>query len=270
MYISSRSGKTGASLLLAAGLAAAFCTTAMAADLVVATVNGVGIQSNVLDLYVQSRTKKPAAQATAQERQTALDELINVYLLTTQPRATELAKDPAVQAQIELQAQGVLAQAVANDYFDKNPPSEEDIAAQYQALLKSSPPLQFKARHILVDTQESAKDLISKLDKGADFQELAKANSKDASAKDGGELGWFSPDQMVKPFSEAVSKLENGHYTPEPVQTQFGWHVILREDSRENEPPTLESVHDAIKQHIEQTKFQAYLEGLRAEYDAAQ
>ncbi len=270
MSISSRSGKAGASLLLIACLVAVAGTSSMADPLPVATVNGVGIDSSVLDLYVQSRTKKPAAQATTQERQNALDELTNIYLITTQPRAKELANNEMVKAQIELQTRGVLAQAVAQDFFESHAPTEDEIKAQYQTLLQSAPPLQFKASHILVDTQAAAQDLISQLDKGADFQKLAKANSKDASASDGGELGWFSPDQMVKPFSDAVEKLENGHYTPAPVQTQFGWHVILREDSRQNEPPTLESVHDGLKQHIEQTKFQAWLEKLRADYDASQ
>jgi len=270
MYISFRSGKAGASLLLIACLATAVSTSSKADTMPVATVNGVGIDSAVLDLYVQSSTKKPAAQASTQERQTALDQLTNIYLLTTQPRAKELANDEMVKAQIELQSRGVLAQAVAQDYFASHAPTEDEIKAQYQTLLQSSPPLQFKASHILVDTQAAAQDLISQLDKGADFQKLAKENSKDASASDGGELGWFSPDQMVKPFSDAVEKLENGHYTTEPVQTRFGWHVILREDSRENEPPTLESVHDGLKQHIEQTRFQAWLEKLRADYDAAQ
>lgn len=270
MSISSRSGKAGTAMLLAASLAAAVCTSSIANAAAVATVNGVAIDSSVADIYLQSRTKKPAAQATAEERQTTMDELTNIYLLTTQPRADELAKDTFVKAEIELQSRGILAQAVANDFFKDNPASEDEIAAQYQDFLKTAPPLQFKARHILVETQASAQGLISQLNEGGDFQELAKANSKDASASDGGELGWFSPDQMVKPFSDAVSKLENGHYTPEPVQTQFGWHVILREDSRANEPPTLESVHDALKQHVEQTKFQTWLEKLRADYDASQ
>ncbi len=127
-----------------------------------------------------------------------------------------------------------------------------------------APPQQFKARHILVATQGEAVDLISQLDGGADFQELAKEKSTGQSGPNGGDLDWFSPDQMVAPFSAAVSTLENGTYTSAPVQTQFGWHVILREDSRETQPPTFESVRDAINQQVQQKKFEAHLADLRA------
>jgi peptidyl-prolyl cis-trans isomerase C len=134
--------------------------------------------------------------------------------------------------------------------------------------MASAPSQQFKARHILVDTQAAAADLITQLDDGADFAELAKEHSTGPTGPNGGDLGWFAPDQMVQPFSQAVAALEDGAHTAEPVQTQFGWHVILREDSRENQPPTLESVRDAIVQRVEQAKFAAYLETLRAEYNS--
>ena len=122
--------------------------------------------------------------------------------------------------------------------------------------MQSSAPLQYKARHILVETQASALDLIAQLQDGANFEELAKANSTGPSGPSGGDLGWFSPEQMVK---------QDGEFTTQPVQTQFGWHVILREDSRENQPPPLDSVRDSIKQSVEQLKFQNYLEGLRTQ-----
>jgi peptidyl-prolyl cis-trans isomerase C len=115
-----------------------------------------------------------------------------------------------------------------------------------------------------VESQGEAARLIAQLDDGADFAELAIANSTGPSAPSGGDLGWFSPNQMVTPFSDAVEVLEDGAYTETAVQTEFGWHVIKREASRANEPPTLESVKEVIKQNIEQTKFQTYLEGLRA------
>ena len=128
-----------------------------------------------------------------------------------------------------------------------------------------SPTEQFKARHILVETQAAATDLIAQLDDGADFAELAQANSTGPTGPNGGDLGWFSPDQMVKEFSDAVAAMSDGAHTSEPVQTQFGWHVILREESRANQPPTLDSVRDVLKQGVEQTKLQEYLEQLRAD-----
>jgi peptidyl-prolyl cis-trans isomerase C len=169
-----------------------------------------------------------------------------------------------MKAQLELQKRAAIAQAVAQDFLAKNQATEEEILAQYESQVKLAPPLQFKARHILVDTQAAAVDLIAQLEDGSDFEELAKTHSTGPSGSSGGDLGWFSPEQMVKPFSDAVQALEDGAYTSEPVQTQFGWHVILREDSRTNEPPTLESVRQVIKQSIEQTKLQQYIEELRS------
>jgi peptidyl-prolyl cis-trans isomerase C len=253
-------------LAVLATLAAATIPAASAET--VLTVNGVDVDSSVFDTYAESRFQKPAMQATPEERALVEQELTDIYLLTTQPSAERFAEDPSIKAQIELQYRGTLAQAVARDYIESNPATEEEILAEYEAQLKMAPTQQYKARHILVETQEAASNLITQLDDGADFQELARENSTGPSGPQGGDLGWFSPDQMVAPFSNAVSELEDGEFTKEPVQTQFGWHVILREESRDNEPPTLESVRDTIKQRVEQTKFQNYIESLRAAHNA--
>jgi len=229
-----------------------------------ATVNGAEISNDVFNMYLESRIQKPVAQATADERENILTELKDLYLLATQARAKELAKTPRIKAQLELQSRGILAQAVAADFLAANAATDDEIKASYEQQLKLSPPLEYKARHILVETQGEAQSLIVELDGGMDFAELAKEKSTGPSGPNGGDLGWFSPNQMVPPFSQAVSKLENGAFTTEPVQTQFGWHVILREDSRDTAPPTLESVRDMIKQRVEQDKLQKYLEDLRA------
>ncbi len=229
----------------------------------VVTVNGVGIDSALVEFYLESRIQKPAIEATDAEREAVIQELTDIYLLTTQPIADQLAKEDRLRAQIELQKRGILAQAVAQDFLSKNEATEEEILATYQSQIELAPPLQFKARHILVETQEAASDLIAQLNDGADFAELAKANSTGPSGPSGGDLGWFSPEQMVKPFSDAVAAMGDGEFSAQPVETQFGWHVILREESRANEPPTLESVRPMIKQNLEQTKLQEYIEGLR-------
>ena len=257
-----RSRAIGALLTVSAG---AFLTAQ--AETVV-TVNGDAIDSTMVDMYLESRTQRPAAEATQAERDQVIRELTDIYLLTTQPTAQELAEDPRLQAQIELSNRGILAQAVAADFFSKNPATEEEILAGYEQQMQVAPPKQFKARHILVDTQAAAIDLIGQLREGADFAELATTHSTGPTGSNGGDLGWFAPDQMVQPFSEAVAALEDGAFTSEPVQTQFGWHVILREESRDTQPPPLDSVRDVIKQRIEQTKFTAYLETLRTEQTA--
>ena len=264
MAISIRSGLPWA-FVACALMAVATLTSTVVAE-TVATVNGVAIDSSIVDIYLESRIQKPADQATPEERETVLRELTDIYLLTTQSNAEELSNRPEIKAQMELQSRATLAQSVATDFFAKNPATDEEILTEYQLQMKAAPPLQFKARHILVETQAAATDLIAQLDSGADFVELAQANSTGPTGPAGGDLGWFSPEQMVKPFSDAVAALTDGGHTSEPVQTQFGWHVILREETRENQPPTLDSVRDVLKQRVEQVKFQSYLERLRAIY----
>ena len=267
MAMSHSSRRNGTSLTLAALSTAILMIGTTASAETVATVNGVDIDSSIIDIYLESRTQKPAAQATPAEREAIMQEISDIYLLTTQPSALELAKDPRIKAQSELQHRGILAQAMATDFFSKNAATDEEILALYATQVELAPPLQFKARHIIVETQAAAASLISQLEDGADFGELAIANSTGPSGPSGGDLGWFSPGQMVKPFSDAVAGMSDGEFTKEAVQTQFGWHVILREESRATEPPTLESARDVIKQQIEQMKFQAYLEKLRASQD---
>lgn len=230
----------------------------------VETINGADLTTEVLNIYLESRIQKPASEATAEQREQYLDELKDIYLLTTQPKAEVLAKEPRNKAMIELQTRGILAQAVATDFLKNNSASDEEILKAYEEQMALAPPLEFKASHILVESQSEAIGLISELEGGADFASLAKEKSTGPSGPNGGDLGWFAPNQMVAPFSQAVAGLDDGEYTKTPVQTQFGWHVILREDSREATPPTLESVRAVVKQRVEQEKLQKYIQDLRA------
>lgn len=257
MFSIPRPGTTGLVFIAAtfAGTAAIAATEA--------TINGVDIDSEVVDVYIESRMQKPAEQATPAERAEMLEEITDIYLLTSQARAQELANSPEVKAQLELQRRGLLAQVAAADFLGRNQATDEEILAEYADQIEAQPGQQYKARHILVETQSTAVDLISQLDEGADFAALARENSTGPSGPNGGDLGWFASNQMVEPFADAVAALDNGAYTGTPVQTQFGWHVILREDSRAAEPPTLESVRDVLKQRVEQRKLQEYLEQLR-------
>ena len=230
----------------------------------VKTVNGKDIDSLVLDLYIQSRTQQSAAGTTPDQRLSFLDELSDIYLLTTQEKAIELEKNPQIQAQIELQKRGLIAQAIASEYFASTSISEEEILSEYNNVVESSPSEEYMASHILLQTQSEAIAIIAQLDDGGDFAELAKTESIGPSASAGGSLGtWFAPNQMVKPFSDAVAELNDNEYSSAPVQTEFGWHVILRENSRDSVPPTLESVSNEIRQKIMQESFQDYLDSLR-------
>jgi len=269
MYFMNGSAAVGTrSLVIAFSGALALATATISAE-PVTTINGTSIDSSVLEVYAESRTQRPMSQLSEQNRETLTAELVDLYLLSTQPGVKDLQKDPKVAAQIELQERAILAQAFATKYLSENAATEEEILAEYDVQSIEAPDQQFKARHILVATQGEAMELIVKLDDGNDFATLATEFSTGPSAKDGGALPWFAPTQMVKPFSDAVATLEDGSYTSEPVQTEFGWHVILREESRANEPPPLESVREDIKQNVAQKKFQAHLEQLRADAASA-
>ena len=222
------------------------------------------VQAEIINLAIESRFRKPAAQATESERAGVTEEIRNIYAVSDLPRAAELAAEPRLNAQIELQRRVVLFQAFVADYMASNPASEQEIFNEYEEQIALAPPTEYKARHILVETQAAAIDLIEQLNDGGDFQALAAEHSTGPSGPSGGDLGWFQEGAMVAPFSEAVKQLGDGEITSEPVNTQFGWHVILREDSREAPPPPLDSVRDVIKQRIEENKFQDYVRSLRA------
>jgi peptidyl-prolyl cis-trans isomerase C len=231
----------------------------------VKTVNGVDIDSSIFDFYVVSRAQRPAEQVTAEERAALLDELTDIYLLSSGEAADKVADDPQLKAQLELQRRGLIAQTLAGKFFEGIKVTEEEILAAYDAQAALAPPLQFKARHILVESQGEAMSVIAELDIGGDFETLAKERSTGPSGSNGGDLGWFSPNQMVAAFSDAVAELEDGKYTTQPVQTEFGWHVILRDESRKAEAPTLDSVREVIIQNVQQEKFKVYLDSLRSE-----
>ena len=228
------------------------------------TVNNTEIDSLVLDIYIESRVQQPSNQITAEQRLIFLNELSDIYLLSTQENAKKLNNNPQIQAQIELQNRMLLAQSVANEYYSSINLSEEEILIEYNNAIKNVPTKEYKAKHILLETQGEAISIIEKLEQGEKFEELAKSHSIGPSASDGGSLGnWFSPNQMVKPFSDAVASLNDGAYSKNPVQTEFGWHVILREESRNANPPTIDSVRNEIQQKIMQDKFQNYLNQIR-------
>lgn len=263
MHFKNGSRYIGTHLAAIGLIAAASFASSLASAETIFTVNGTAVDSAVVDVYFESRLGQPGAQPTADQRTVLMAELRDIYVLATQDLASELAQDPKLAAQIELQRQGALAQAVAANFLENVVVTEEEVLAEYAEQIKLAPPLQFKARHILVVTQGEAVDLITQLDGGANFEELAKEKSTGPTGPNGGDLDWFSPDQMVAPFATAVAALENGSYTSTPVQTEFGWHVILREDSRESTPPTFESVRDVINQQVQQKKFEAHLASLR-------
>jgi peptidyl-prolyl cis-trans isomerase C len=229
----------------------------------VSVVNGTEISSDVLDAFIAGSTRSDPSTVDATQRATLLSQLQDIYLLANKAEAADLGQEPNIKAQIELQRLSLLAQAYVQDYLLKNPVPDTELRAAYDQQVATISGEQYKARHILVETEDEAKAIIGDLDKDADFAELAKEKSTGPSGPQGGDLGWFTAESMVAPFSAAVKELDNGAYSKTPVQTQFGWHVILREDSKSVEPPAFEEVKDRIRPALEQQKFQRYLASLR-------
>jgi peptidyl-prolyl cis-trans isomerase C len=228
----------------------------------VATVNGQVLNQELLDVFSQAVMGGAPEPATDEQKAQMLDQLVNMTLAAQSADKDGLAKDPKVKARLELLRTQVLAEAASEKYIKAHPASESEIKAEYDAQVAAMPK-EYKARHILVDSKEKADAIIAKLESGGDFSKLAASDSKDSSGKNGGDLGWFSPQTMVKPFADAVAALEKGQYTKQPVQSEFGWHVILLDDVRSPEVPAFEQVKPQVEMFTQRKKLQAYIDELR-------
>ncbi len=227
----------------------------------VAVVNGHYISKQALESLKNQIAKRAPGQSIPDKQ--LLEELIRREIIVEKATAEGLDKSPEFQAKINEIRTSLLTQLYLQDYLKKHPVTEDELKAEYDAMIGQQGGTEFKARHILVKSKEEAEKIIAQLDKGADFAELAKKNSTGPSGPQGGDLGWFTADRMVKPFSDAVMALEDGKYTTEPVQTRFGWHVILREKSRKQTPPPLEAVKQQLEPMLQRKKVQQMLEDLK-------
>lgn len=216
------------------------------------------------DAFVKAVARKSAAELTPDELKEAVNQYVGMQVAAEAAAKTGLDKDPEVKAQLGLSRMNVLSESLLQRYLDANPITDADVRAEYDAQVAATPP-EYQARHILVDDKALAEAIIQKLEAQGDFAALAKEYSKDGSARNGGDLGWFSAQTMVKEFAEAVAALEKGQFTKAPVQTQFGWHVILLEDTRPAQLPPLNQVQDRVKQLVQRKKVAAHLQDLRKE-----
>jgi peptidyl-prolyl cis-trans isomerase C len=228
----------------------------------VAVVNGQPISRDVWNLYVKTRHGgKTPGDLTENQQSEALEELIRMYAGAQEADKQKLDEGEP-KARLELVGQSARAELLYKKYTEGVEPTEAELKAEYDARIAEAPKNEFHARHILVDDEAKAKDLIAQLDKGASFEQLAKDNSKDGSSTEGGDLGWFNPSQMVKPFSDAVQQLEVGKYTAVPVKSEFGWHVIKLEEKRATTPPPYDAVKAQLGPLVNQKKFEAHLKEL--------
>lgn len=231
---------------------------------VIATVNGVAIPASRADVLLRERELHGAADSPA-VRAAVREDLINRELIAQQAARTGYAKKPALQAELALVRQTVIVQHYVSDWLHAHPVSEAEVQKDYDQAKANATGKEYKVRHILLDTEAEAKDVIAQLDVGAKFETLAK-KSKDAGTRDrGGELGWMSPGgNLDKTFSAAMEKLGKGKYTEKPVHTRYGYHVIQVEDVRPLKFPPLAEVKSRIEQELKQRQLHDLLGSLRA------
>jgi len=231
-------------------------------DAVVVVVNGKEITAGMLQAYQKSRGFIDNI-SKQQQIQMMVEELINRELIYQDAVKNNVDKSAEVQAQLDLLRKNVVAGAMLKNVTEAAKISDDELKKEYEKRKDQLATTEYKASHILVESEDDAKTIIVEIEKGANFAELAKKKSTGPSATHGGDLGWFTADEMVKPFAVAVEGLKNGEYTKTPVKSDFGWHVILREDSREVPPPPYEQMREQLKMRVQNMQIEQYIASLR-------
>ena len=254
--------RAAAPVALAAALLAA---PALAQNL--AVVNGKPVPKARVDALLAQAQRAGQPMSPELEAQ-ARDQVVLREIFVQEAERRGLAQRPAYREQMELARQGVLIRELFEDQRAKSPVTDAQAQAEYDKIKSANSGQEYRARHILVEKEADAKAIIAQLKKGAKFEDLAKKQSKDpGSAPNGGDLGWANPAGYVPEFADAMKKLAKGDVTPEPVKTQFGYHVIRVDDIRDAkapEPPKFEDIKPQLVQQMEQQKLAKYQEELRA------
>jgi peptidyl-prolyl cis-trans isomerase C len=227
-----------------------------------ATVNGTAITQNFFDFYIKAISGKKPGDLTPEQQSQALDNLIRAQLVAQQADKDGVDKSADTQDLLALTRLNVLQQTMEERYLKDKRPTEQELRAEYENQVAALPKLEYHARHILVATEPFAQSVVQRLEKGDKFEDVAKKESMDSSKDNGGDLGWFTPDRMVKQFADAVVSLKPGDYTHKPVQTQYGWHVIQLIDTRPLSPPPFDQVKQRLEQVVQAKKFKAYTDDL--------
>jgi peptidyl-prolyl cis-trans isomerase C len=229
------------------------------------TVNGTVISQRTVDKLAKQNAG-PGRPDTPETRRFIVDQLALQLVVAEEAVKKGLDKKPEIAEQIEAMKQSVLANAYVQDFLKNNPVSDDMVKAEYERVKATITGNEYKARHILVGKEAEARDIIARLRKepGA-FAKLAMEKSMDTGSKArGGDLGWFDAKGMVPEFGAAVSKLEKGKLTQEPVRTQFGYHVILLEDSKPIQAPPVEEVKAQISQQLQEQNLKKQFDALKA------
>ncbi len=193
------------------------------------------------------------------------DELINRELFARAARTKGLDRDASMKTQMAVASESILIRAYINDYLTANPVSDDVLKREYDTIRAGLGDKEYRARHILVEKKEDAEGIIKQLQAGGKFDDLAKANSKDPGSKDnGGDLDWAVPSNYVKPFADALVALQKGKYTPTPVQSPFGFHVIQLDDVRDAKAPAFDEVKPQLAQRLQGQVIEKHLAELRS------
>ena len=236
--------------------------SAYAAD-TLATVNGKAIKQSIYDYIAKDATAR-GQKVDSQVKQAITNKLIDSELVYQEAQKLGLDKQADYLAREELSRRELLTSMYLQDFVKKNPISESETKAAYEEYKKAYGDKEYSARHILVKTESEAKDIIAQLGKGGDFAKIAKEKSLDPGSKEkGGDLGWFSPASMVKPFSDVAINLQKGSISTNPVQTQFRWHVIKLIDTRTAQPLPFDKVKDGIQKNLQQRNLEKMMAELR-------
>lgn len=235
----------------------------------IAIVNGKAVPKARVDALLKQVNQQAAAQGQQLPpdlEQRARDKVVLDEIFQQEAEKRGMAATPEYKQQMEQARSSVLIQALFADYVKKNPVTDAEIQAEYDKYKgQAGGGTEYRARHILVEKEEDAKALIAQIKGGAKFEEVAKKNSTDkGSGENGGDLDFASPGSFVPEFSQAMVKLKKGEMTDAPVKSQFGWHIIKLEDTREAKFPPLEEVKPQIQQRLGQQKLAAFRDEIRA------
>lgn len=249
------------SSLMAAAVLGTLALPASAQNL--AVVNGKPVPAERLN-SIKQQVERSGRKVTPEIEGRIKDQIITAEVFTQEAQRLGLESSANYKAQMELARQQVLINELFADYQAKNPVTDAEIQAEYDKFVAANGGKEYKASHILVEKEEDAKAIIASIKKGGKFEDIAKKQSKDpGSGAKGGNLDWANPASYVPEFTAALIKLEKGKLTQTPIKSQFGWHVIRLDDTRQAQLPKLDEVKPQVAQQLQQQKLTQYQENLR-------
>ena len=236
---------------------------AVSATAAIATVNGTPISQARFNFLLQ-QSQQQGQPDSPEIRKNIREKLIIEEVVAQEALKKGMDKLADVNTQIDLARHTILIRTYLQDYIKNNPLGDDVLKAEYEKIKSQMGDKEYHARHILVEKESEAKDILAKLKKGEKFEKLAEKSKDPGSKAKGGDLGWAAPANFVPEFSAAMTKLQKGQYTTEAVKSQFGWHIIKLEDSRVMQAPPFDEVKQNLRQRAQQQQIDKMISDLRA------